>query len=835
MQKHSIRFALKLALFCLALRSAAPAFADMTLVDANTWPCPIVADVKGSPLEGRMAIQLAFYLKKITGKVFVVKAPVDPLPDRAIIVGAHGIEAPAQLGPDGYILKTQGQRLFIVGGGTQGTAYGVFDFLERELGCRWWSWNEEDVPQRAAITLGDLDVKEQPAFEMHDIMSMEAQTGGNSFVYKDRAKSTLQFTGNHTMYSLLTPAAKEHPEFYPMDAKGERKPNNLHFNYLAPGIAQALADALGNEVGKHKGNVKDWIYFAGQGDWYGGLDQSEESKKAYVEDGASGPLVSMMNQTGAILQQKYPDIKVGTFAYMSTDGPPYKTVPGDNVYIWLPRLRYGTTLSIEEAASDKNPDEKSRKRSQAIKTNIEKWAQIAPHRFFIWEYGSNYTNFVKPWPSLRAMAENIKYYHRIGAQGVMIQSNYSSFGGDLAVLKNWVWSKLLWNPDQDVSTLLKQFCDGYYGPASADIQDYVNTLEDSVRTPSYTQYDEFYAGSKYLTSDVLAKLTKALANAEAKAQGDANAEYYRRVREVGASLDARQLWKAGPLVEKDGKLLRADIDKEHGGTYTFPRALELMKYLRGSSLTEFSNGVTAQRHIPSDNGGPIYTLTHGAVTAKIAPYQGLHRLWSVLLADRKAIAYSQIAPGSDYFVPAGEPTNDKVEIEGETGYGSWKPTPDYLQKETLTFGEDGALHWSGSFQQIAKGKPLSVAPRAETAYAANSLAEAQKAKVEIKTAAGWQAIPVTEFKAKGRPPLQTMEPVTDFQLRVTTPDGRIVVLDTYHNLPATGYAAVYLPKLKVFTTYVQLGRFPTEYNKTVPGFERVIQVQATDAVVPANP
>jgi hypothetical protein len=829
-----IRFFIFAVVTVLASYRSTPA-AAVTLVDANTPPCPIVADIKNNPLEKRVANLLALYLKKITGQTFALKAPAEPLPDRAIIVGAHGIDAPTQLGPDGFILKTQGQRLFIVGGGAQGTAYGVFDFLERELGCHWWSWNEEDVPQRAAITLGDLDVKEQPAFEMHDIMSMEAQTGGNSFAYKSRAKSTLQFTGGHTMYPLLTPAAKEHPEFYPMDAKGERKPNNLHFNYLAPGIAQALADALSNEVEKRKGDVKDWIYFAGQGDWYGGLDQADESKKAYAEDGLSGPLVGMMNQTGAILQQKYPGIKVGTFAYMSTDAPPYKTVPSGNVTIWLPRLRYGTTLSIEEAASDQNPNEKSRKRSQVIKASIEKWAQIAPHRLFIWEYGSNYTNFVKPWPSLRAMAENIKYYHRIGAQGVMIQSNYSSFGGDLAVLKNWIWSKLLWNPDQDVSALLKEFCDSYYGPASQDIQDYVNTLEDSVRTPSYTQYDEFYAGTKYLTPEVTAKLKAALADAEAKTQGDANAEYYRRVREAGASLDALELWKAGPLIEKDGKLLRADIDKENGGAYTFPRAFELMKYLRNSSITEWGNGISQERSIPADNGGPIYTLTHGDVIAKIAPYQGAHRLWSVALADRKAISYSTIYPGSAYFVPVGEPTSDKVEIEGETGYGNWKPTPNHLQKESFSFGEDGALHWSGSFQQIAKGKPLSAAPLAETAYVASSLAEAQKAKVEIKTAAGWQALPVTEFKGKGRPPLQTMEPATDFQLRVTTPDGKIVVLDTYHNLPATGYAVAYLAKSKVFTTYVQLGKIPTEYNKTVPGFERVIEVRAAGTGEPANP
>jgi hypothetical protein len=788
------------ALVILTSCTRTPACADMTLVDANTPPCPILVNAKDNPLEGRAATQLADYLEKISGKKFEVKAYAEPIPTRAIVIGEHGNAPLTQLGSDGFIIKTKGEQLFITGGGEQGTFYGVYDFLEKQLGCRFWSWNEEDVPQKAELKIGDLDIKEVPAFVMHDIMSKEAQARQNYFLYKSRALSTLQFTGgNHTMFKLLESTFKEHPEFLPMNDKGVRAFNNLHLNYLAPGIAQALADAIAKEVEKKNGNLQDWIYFAGQGDWYGGLDMSEESKKVYEWDGVTGPLIQMMNKTGAILEKKYPGIKVGTFAYMSTDGPPYKTIPGPNVNIWLPRLRYGTTLSIEEAASDKNPDEKSRNKMRAFKSNVEKWAEIAPGRLFIWEYGANYANFIRPWPSLRAMAENIKYYKKIGVTGVMIQGNYSSLGGDMAVLKNWIWSKLLWNPNQDVNALLKEFCDGYYGPSSSEMQEYVNVLEDSVRVPKYRLLDEFYGGVLTLP-ETLTRLTSAIDRAKAKTQSPANAEYLRRVKEAGVSIQLVTLSSRGPFYEKDGRLVADTFDFGANGNQDYSRAnavgvdlhpiaMEVAQNARGASGNEWSpGGRITQQQIIAGNGGPLYFLKHGAVTAKIAPFQGNQRLWEVSLGERKVIDHAAMfATGFGYFTPVGEPTNDKVEIVGEGITDGWDTSLKLTSHEAFSQDADGTLHWNGAFE-IAKNKgDFTWDPRFMTSYPASSLQEAQAYAVEYKAADGWKPVP---YSAKGTytlPQGPNFEPVTELVIRVVTPDKRVLVTDTYRSLRGAGF------------------------------------------------
>src|SRR5690606_14143856 len=103
-------------------------------------------------------------------------------------------------------------------------------------------------------------------------------------------------------------------------------------------------------------------------------------------------------------------------------------------------------------------------------------------------------------------------------------------------------------------------CDGYYGPASSEIQEYVNVLENSVREPQFLQLDEFSKSMNYLTPEVEAKMRKALTRALEKTRGEANEKYARRVLEVQATLDASQLWSDGKLIEKDGRLIRADIN-----------------------------------------------------------------------------------------------------------------------------------------------------------------------------------------------------------------------------------------------------------------------------------
>ncbi|MDD4017293.1 MAG: alpha-N-acetylglucosaminidase TIM-barrel domain-containing protein [Kiritimatiellae bacterium] len=53
--------------------------------------------------------------------------------------------------------------LFLAGGTGRGTLYAVYDFFERQAGCRYF-WDGDIIPKQAAIQMDGLDVSESPRF-----------------------------------------------------------------------------------------------------------------------------------------------------------------------------------------------------------------------------------------------------------------------------------------------------------------------------------------------------------------------------------------------------------------------------------------------------------------------------------------------------------------------------------------------------------------------------------------------------------------------------------------------------------------------------------------------
>lgn len=69
----------------------------------------------------------------------------------------EGAPCGANLKNDGYILKTVGERLFILGQNDRGNLYGVYGLLENKLGCRFFTASLERVPAKETVTLEELD------------------------------------------------------------------------------------------------------------------------------------------------------------------------------------------------------------------------------------------------------------------------------------------------------------------------------------------------------------------------------------------------------------------------------------------------------------------------------------------------------------------------------------------------------------------------------------------------------------------------------------------------------------------------------------------------------
>ena len=124
------------------------------------------------------------YYEAVTGTTLDIIAEADA--SNLIVIGSDSVNRfcreaveqqilePLTLGADSdaYRLKSaekDGRHyLFLAGGNGRATLYAVYDFFERQAGCRYF-WDGDIVPKRETITMDGLDVSESPRFAYRGI------------------------------------------------------------------------------------------------------------------------------------------------------------------------------------------------------------------------------------------------------------------------------------------------------------------------------------------------------------------------------------------------------------------------------------------------------------------------------------------------------------------------------------------------------------------------------------------------------------------------------------------------------------------------------------------
>jgi len=75
------------------------------------------------------------------------------------------------------------------------------------------------------------------------------------------------------------------------------------------------------------------------------------------------------------------------------------------------------------------------------------------------------------------LKSNIQFFVKEGVTGVFEEGYHGLNGGEFHELRMWLLAKLLWNPNQDAQLLIRDFLNGYYGPAAPFLLGYLNTIQ----------------------------------------------------------------------------------------------------------------------------------------------------------------------------------------------------------------------------------------------------------------------------------------------------------------------------------------------------------------------
>jgi len=546
----------------LALVSSATAttFADrqsLTLVADGESKYAIVLSADASPSEKWAAEDLVSHLRQMSGATLDVQAEGESLPAKAILIGdgqtvrSLGVKLDtAALGPDGFVIRTVGDRLVIAGGRDRGTMYGVFTLLEK-LGCRWWYPGASTIPPVKTIRIADMDEQHAPALEYRDMLYGDMDNSKESMVWRARNKVNGGFYKDmkpeygrawkfHTLvhsYDALLPPARyfnEHPTYYAL-RNGRHNPGQPCFSNKD--VVRLMADSIMRLIAAHP----EWRFFTiGQNDNsnYCECDDCKALAKRYGSHG--GAQVHFAKEIAAIVRRKHADVVINVPAYRWTRQPPRGIVPDAKMAITLCSIE----CNFGQPLADGYPDENA-----AFKTDIEGWSELAP-KLYIWDYTTNFTHYVLPYPNYYVLAPNVKFYADHKVRGIMHQGSHTTRHGQFSPLCMWILAKAMWDPNVDDRKLVEEFCLGYYGSkAGRFVLEYANMLHDAIakdRIPIWCTR-RTYLSAPYLSPDLMVRAEQLFQQAEAAVKDDP--ELRRRVEIDHIPVQYVVLKRAGQLWE----------------------------------------------------------------------------------------------------------------------------------------------------------------------------------------------------------------------------------------------------------------------------------------------
>ena len=475
-------FLMKAVLVLLLLTASITAQAKNRLFQNGKSSYRIVVSEQASPSEKKAAEELQSYIEQISG----ARLPItndENAKGRKIFVGFNAKvakitgETTPEAHDEGFTCRTVGKDLLIYGGAQRGTMYGVFYFLENELGVRWLTPKCTIVPKADSYTLSKLEKREQPALTLryvgyHAVENAPEWSAHNlenmKWTPKINEYGNIEAYWNaHTMGQLL-PAHEffeSHPEYFSL-RDGKRIPNG-QLCLSNPEVLEICKTRLANTMRTQKDY---YIYSLSQNDNFSYCQCDKCTALSAQYGGQSGILIWFVNQVADAVKDEFPGKYVGTFAYQYTRQPPKGIAPRENVVIRL--------CSIECCFA--HPLTAGCPQNQAFMNDLKQWSELAPH-LFIWDYIVDYAQYIAPWPNFQVLGPNIETFRQHKAIGIYEESQYQSNGAEFEEMKTWCTAKLLWNPKQDVDSLVNIFIDGYYGKAAPMVLDYYRLCQSLVR------------------------------------------------------------------------------------------------------------------------------------------------------------------------------------------------------------------------------------------------------------------------------------------------------------------------------------------------------------------
>ncbi len=472
-----------LIVFCLVLNSCSDN--SLQLVQNGKSDYEIVINEDATESVHASAELLRSYLKKISGVQLNIVAESSQGADKSKIF--IGNIDDVELGMHQIGIKESDGNLYINGGSDAALNNAVYEFLERYLGCKWYAPKVDEIPSLTSIALAlPLDYSYTPEITVRTVHSRLFYENKD---YADQQKVTYKafpryvpIARVHTFQHFLPEESffEAHPEYYAW--RGDKRlPTQLCLTNET--VLRIVKDSVRAMFQRYP---EASVISVSQDDNQQYCQCPNCSKIDEEEGSPAGTMIRFVNKVA----ETFPDKTISTLAYQHTRKP-CKTHPIDNVLITLCSIECDRSGAIEEKCADFADD-------------LKGWGKLTDN-IRIWDYTTQFTNFLAPFPNIQTLKPNIELFKDNGAKWVFEQ--HSNNPSELFELRSYITAKLLWDPSLDLDTLLTEFTNGYYKEAGVYVKQYIDKIHAALKKdPEFFLFlygDPSQAFDSYLSANLL--------------------------------------------------------------------------------------------------------------------------------------------------------------------------------------------------------------------------------------------------------------------------------------------------------------------------------------------
>ncbi len=507
------------------------------LVDQGKTDYVIQADAN-DPLLQKAAAVINTFTKESTGVDFAIQAKGEVT--HAIILEKSSITN--TFPEDSYSIQAVGKNIYIKGSG-KGVLFAAYRYVRDIIGGRKWYVGKENtyVPKLTFLAVdSDLKIYSKPNFQFREVyFPVELDQEYMDWYGLHNLEERWGDWG-HTFSKILPPSVyfKEHPEYYSL-YDGKRQPIQL---------CLSNEDVFNLTVAYFKRRISEnptatyWSIAANDDIGSCTCDRCQAIDKR--EGGAQGSLIHFVNRVAA----QFPDKKFTTLAYLESANAPTHLRVADNVSVILSNID----------AFRKN-DIGSEPSAATFRRQLGAWKAKTKH-VFVWDYLTQFTNYLAPFPIQGTMQESLQYLKTQGVEGVFLQGGGATYS-DMAELNAYILANLAWDTTLSEEQLTNEFIEGYYGKAAPFIKAYLAERRNHLPGPSSAL--SIYGNPidnrhDFLSPEAMDKYSTLLEKAEIASEGNPLLES--RVRRIGLGLDYTYLQQArfyGPhqhgIFEQEGE------------------------------------------------------------------------------------------------------------------------------------------------------------------------------------------------------------------------------------------------------------------------------------------